>query len=140
MKCGLIIDSRLDHMKRLLLLFAMCPFASLASDAQAEQAAFEASMAYIESVAMPKRAKVCGSLDSTYTEKFEARIPGWLKANAALISAGREELERRAAESGVPFEEDIQRVTDLDLEILSQAPAELQKENCDFYIESLVDG
>ncbi len=102
-----------------------------------EQPKFESSIAYVESVAMPKRAKVCRELDRAYAEKFDALIPAWLKAHAALISAGREELEKEAAIAGMPLEENIQRLTDIDSQLLAQAPVELRRENCDFHVESL---
>jgi hypothetical protein len=124
-------------MRHLLLLLAAFSLAASAQDSTMEQPKFESSIAYVESVAMPKRAKVCRELDRAYAEKFDALIPAWLKAHAALISAGREELEKEAAIAGMPLEENIQRLTDIDSQLLAQAPVELRRENCDFHVESL---
>lgn len=88
------------------------------------------SMMFLESVAMPKKAKVCDARIQGYGATFDPAFDAWLKANQKELSEGENLLRADAELHHTSFEQMVESVTSLPAHLLGQSSNAVLQKNC----------
>lgn len=95
------------------------------------------SILFLESVAIPKKAKVCAARIEGFGTKFEPAYEQWHKAHQAQLAEGESLLRAEAEKTFTSFEQNVQAVTSLSAQMLGKASQAVLEENCNAMLTKL---
>lgn len=88
------------------------------------------SMLFLESVAMPKKAKVCDARIQGYGATFDPAFDAWLRANQKTLREGEDILRADAELHQSSFEQTVETVTSLPAQLLGKSTQAVLQKNC----------
>ncbi len=116
---------------RLHGLLALSVAVILPIDARAQQSdASKKSILFLESVAIPKKARICAAHIEGFDAQFELAYAKWVKTHQTELAEGEALLRSEAEKTFTPFEQNVQAVTSLSAQMLGKASQAVIQENC----------
>lgn len=109
-------------------------FGLLTARAFAQGDAERDAMLYLESVGLEKKAKVCAARIPQFAPRFDTAFAAWRIRNADALRRGETFLRADAAKNNIPFEVNVQAVTDTAAQMLEKTNQRLLEENCNAFL------
>ena len=121
------------HKRLFLIATFLMPSLALGQQPQSE---LNATL-FLESVAMPKKAKACALRIPGFTSRYEPAFFTWYKSNQQRLAEGEKFLRSDAEKNNIPFQKNIDRVTDIPAQLIEKATQAMLEENCNAMLEKL---
>lgn len=121
-----------------LIASIICLLPTAAWSQQSEES--KKSVLFLESVSMPKKAKVCAEHIEGFGSKFEPAFRKWQQVNQAQLAEGEALLRVEAERTFSSFEQSVQAITNLSAQMLSKASPDVLEQNCNAMLAKLSAG
>jgi len=123
-----------------LFLLSFCTTTVFATAALAQQLQIEQSaMLFVESAAMPKKAKACSNRIPGFASRYEKVFSTWHKFHQQRLAEGEMFLRSDAEKNNIPFQKSIDEITNIYAQLLEKTPLSLLEKNCDAMLEQLAE-